>query len=1420
MRRIPFIVLMLTVCCSIWATSVSKEQARRQAELFLEQNSMSGVLTQAPTDEGKTRSAQTGEELYYVFNVGQNQGYVIVSGDDRTESILGYATSGTFDAATIPENMAAWLDGYAEQIRYIQEHNIQPAPFRLVKKAKATVNELITTKWGQDAPFSNYCPQFGSKHAPTGCSATALAQVMKFWEYPKTFSGTVPAYTSKTHNISMPSLPATTFDWDNMVDDYTSGTNDTQQEAVARLLRYVSSALESDFEANTTSALDIMYEKALNLFGYASSAKLMRRTSSISAEQWDNLIYHEISNGRPVVYNGQASNGGHAFVLHGYKNGYYAVNWGWNGYQDNYFRLDAMNPDGGGTGHYAGGYNSKQTAVIGISPSNVDTYTITEDPILHCYDIGVGNPSSTQYSWQRNASGNIDFAFRFVIGSELAYTYTFNLGFVVIKSGETSGQVIQTGNTNFNFGPASSSTVSGTRTFGSNLSDGEYYVLPTCKKIDDSQWRVCRNPNNIGILMTVTSSQISMKVGYVKSDPDPDPDPQPDPDPDPQPDPGSEVTQQDLDQLMASLSDVRTTLSKFAYDLSAISKAINDNFQAITARTNELTAIYEAMTAIEETLEQDKLLSDQQKQEFAATLEDLNETYIINANGLSDISELASAVNEFIPQIKEVDEQCKVLEATIPQITTKEELTAAQEQLDMLNSQLWSFEELQTGTDVAEIEQLAKSLATTTYADLKTAVDELSAKVKAATNAVLLSQANEELAKAVKQATDLVASYTEHYTKDKASIEEISAKLKELTDAIATMKKQTAEMEAKVKALEGDKNASAEDVATIKSSLDKTNKNIADIEGQIATIQGELATVITQTEELGKILTDGKKQADDAQAQAAKATEPDVVKKLTSDLTIANAVLEENAVNYINTLIDNFKLVTGNVNIVVNNVNGVKESVATIDLALDAAIKAADAQKEKDEQEKQKAEELAKAREEFTKAADNLAALISNMEASNKSIASPLTDLQQKLPEVLETINALKLEADKLGALEKALDAATSISAADIAKYKNSIAEVRERMSSMESTYAQLKEQADKQVAQAEQIAKLTADAIRQHEELLAKAAAAKDAAEVQKLTASANDEAAKLKGDADSQANALIKALVATLIDVNNLRESGTTVKTSIEKVSQEIEAAIAQDTEAKQKAEELAKANEGFTKAIKALTDLIAATQKSYDEGITKFNELKKSLAEAEEAVATMKQQLAGLEKMVAELEEKAGTTRAATAEDIAKYKEAIVKLSTDITAMETQIAQLKEQLNAVAAQNDALANTLTDAQKLADDLQAKAKTQTDAAEVEKLTAQIADQKAKLTEAATKANLDENLAAIAESVKTAQQTITTASVSITELEQTVDNAITAVNAILLDELQVVSRHDMKGNPVDATYRGVQIIRLKNGKIFKQVVK
>ena len=185
----------------------------------MSQKGKHGTLTAAETamTKARRRSMQQVPDYYYVFNAGQNQGYVVVSGDDRTAPILGYANHGTFDVDKIPCNMAAWLEGYAEQIKYIQEHP-EANVTRGDVLTHANVSPLISTTWGQSEPYNNLLPTYNGRKCVTGCGATAMAQIMNYHGAPSSCPD-IPAYTTSTHGIACEALPATTFNWGNMGSD-------------------------------------------------------------------------------------------------------------------------------------------------------------------------------------------------------------------------------------------------------------------------------------------------------------------------------------------------------------------------------------------------------------------------------------------------------------------------------------------------------------------------------------------------------------------------------------------------------------------------------------------------------------------------------------------------------------------------------------------------------------------------------------------------------------------------------------------------------------------------------------------------------------------------------------------------------------------------------------------------------------------------------------------------------------------------------------------------------------------------------------------------------------------------------------------------------------------------------------------------
>ena len=335
---------------------------------------------------------------YYIFNTEGNKGYVIVSGDDRTIPILGYIDKGSFDANHVPSNMQAWLDSYCDQIASLDALGITQtyeSSFTM-KPTRNSISPLITSHWDQGAPYWDKCPEFMDvtedgdtvgELAYTGCVATSMAQIMNYYKHPLYCSQTIPSYvvTFYWHEeygaFDTDPLHPIMFDWENMRDNYTGAETQAEKDAVAWLMLYAGCAAHMQYGLNASSTSDPYIPTALNeYFNY--DAKLVYR-SDYEQGDWEDMIYQELLEGRPMIYNGRAgTGGGHSFVCDGYAYGdLFHINWGWGGLGDGYFVLSVLNPYAGGIGSTTSleGYNIDQTAVIGIQPG----YSGVPDEVDH-----------------------------------------------------------------------------------------------------------------------------------------------------------------------------------------------------------------------------------------------------------------------------------------------------------------------------------------------------------------------------------------------------------------------------------------------------------------------------------------------------------------------------------------------------------------------------------------------------------------------------------------------------------------------------------------------------------------------------------------------------------------------------------------------------------------------------------------------------------------------------------------------------------------------------------------------------------------------------------------------------------------------------------------------------------------------------
>ena len=399
MRRL-FVILSLFVAFVAMAGPVDKKQAMQEAAAFLKDH----PLTVDNKADGQAQTAESvrltdvsatlpmGEKApFYIINIGDQQGFVIVSGDDRTNPILGYSDEGAFDASRMPANMRYWLDCYAQQLNVLAEMDdtqaarVLRAPRRDRVGTHNSIAPLITTKWDQATPYWNECPQFmnsddeadGYELAYTGCVATSMSQIMYFYKQPEATTVTIPSYTftygtelmGQYGTATMEALEPTTFDWAHMRETYTGAEPEEYTSAVAHLMFYVGCSVKMQYGVSASATYTDEIPEGFKYFGYGS--KIAFR-NDYDQESWNDLVYDELAAGRPMIYNGTAgSGGGHSFICDGFEYGdYFHINWGWGGMGNGFFQLSILNPSASGIGGSSSseGYNMKQNIIYNIIP--------------------------------------------------------------------------------------------------------------------------------------------------------------------------------------------------------------------------------------------------------------------------------------------------------------------------------------------------------------------------------------------------------------------------------------------------------------------------------------------------------------------------------------------------------------------------------------------------------------------------------------------------------------------------------------------------------------------------------------------------------------------------------------------------------------------------------------------------------------------------------------------------------------------------------------------------------------------------------------------------------------------------------------------------------------------------------------------
>lgn len=381
-------------------------------EAALQRATKSGRQVAAGVSEPKlayTAKTINGEPAVYVFNKAGG-GSLILSASSLANPVLGYTESGEFNPSAMPPQLKYWLEEYAAQVEYLEANNIQPHQTNVAYSYPTDwkfIAPLVKTKWDQGQPYNRLLDDTATA---TGCVATAMAQVMKYHNYPERGHGS-NTYTDvfgRTYTMNFEAQP---FDWANMLDEYVQGSYNLEEaNAVALLMRACGISTNMIYGGSSGTQAELAANALIKYFGYDNSLEQLQRFEYTHTE-WATILYEQLSTVGPVLYSGHSLGGfAHAFVCDGYDGaGYFHINWGWSGMCDGYYSLDSMIPTVQGTGGTdMGGYNFTQAMIVNIKPSEgTPDYQPTATFTLLGNMSGKNNASVLTLSMSQANPGNL-----------------------------------------------------------------------------------------------------------------------------------------------------------------------------------------------------------------------------------------------------------------------------------------------------------------------------------------------------------------------------------------------------------------------------------------------------------------------------------------------------------------------------------------------------------------------------------------------------------------------------------------------------------------------------------------------------------------------------------------------------------------------------------------------------------------------------------------------------------------------------------------------------------------------------------------------------------------------------------------------------------------------------------------------------
>ena len=432
MRKILLLsVSLLLAVTTVFAERVSQEDAALVAKNFMNPVSVSGVK-KAPARPMVLKAAAAEDNQFYVYENASGEGWVMVAADDAITPILAYSKTGSFRTDNMPLNVQHWVNNYNQFIKHVVDDGAvaseeAQAQWKQLRKGlpddpagNVVVGPLVKTTWDQDAPYWNLCPGTGTDKAYTGCVATAMAQVMNYWQWPKQGVGSHsykpldvtadypydddgnPIYSKRYTSTLSADFGNTTYDWANMKDSYSGSYTDAEAKAVATLMYHCGVASEmmygneddggsgtytgnygdwDDYSCAQSSLAAFFNYKKSTLISYMRDGYEYGGTvyyESWSDADWTAMIKEELDKHHPIMYGGAGAKGGHSFICDGYDDkNYFHFNWGWSGQNDGWYILSNLKPGSGGAGGGSYDFSQSQDVIIGIVPNRTDYPKVT-----------------------------------------------------------------------------------------------------------------------------------------------------------------------------------------------------------------------------------------------------------------------------------------------------------------------------------------------------------------------------------------------------------------------------------------------------------------------------------------------------------------------------------------------------------------------------------------------------------------------------------------------------------------------------------------------------------------------------------------------------------------------------------------------------------------------------------------------------------------------------------------------------------------------------------------------------------------------------------------------------------------------------------------------------------------------------------